>query len=346
MSSLAQKIEQARGRVEVRWSEERARAVELGMGARRRMRRNIRISLAVSSLVIAIACAFSLGWRRDHEAPLGERMIVERAVAPRGLTFADGSTATLLDERSRIVTRVDVAREVRLDLEAGGARFQVVHDPGRLFRVAAGTIVVEVLGTEFTVEREPQRVWVSVERGAVRVAGGGGAVILRAGEARDFSTETPVAGEPAGEWKLLALEGDFDRAWKAMARVPELDDAGDLLLAADVARLSRHPADAVAPLRKVIAAHRDDPRAALAAFTLGRVLLEDLGQPRDAAGAFADSLGLAPDGALAADALAREAEAWSRASEARRARECAIEYSRRYPHGARLRAVRRYGGME
>jgi transmembrane sensor len=116
--------------------------------------------------------------------------------------------------------------------------------------------------------------------------------------------------------------------------------------AASVARLSHHPAEAVPPLRRIVVNHDDDRRAPLAAFTLGRVLLEELGQPTEAADAFAKTGELAPDGALAEDALAREVEAWSRAGDLARARARADEYVRRYPAGRRLRSVRRFGGLE
>jgi len=110
--------------------------------------------------------------------------------------------------------------------------------------------------------------------------------------------------------------------------------------------LSHHPTEALAPLRRVVERHAKDPRAALAAFTLGRVLLDELGQPREGAGAFARARTLAPGGPLAEDALAREVEAMSRAGEVARARSLAVEYEATYPSGARLRAVRRHGGLE
>jgi transmembrane sensor len=84
----------------------------------------------------------------------------------------------------------------------------------------------------------------------------------------------------------------------------------------------------------------------LAAFTLGRVLLEELGQPNEAAAAFARAEALAPRGALAQDAIAREVEAWSRAGEVSRARARAEEYLRRYPEGRRIRSVRHFGGID
>jgi transmembrane sensor len=120
----------------------------------------------------------------------------------------------------------------------------------------------------------------------------------------------------------------------------------DLQLAADVARLSGHAGAAVAPLVRALERHADDPRAPLVAFTLGRVHLEDLGAPRDAALAFARARTLAPDGPLAEDALAREVEAWSRAGDTGTARVQALIYTQRYPQGRRVHAVRRFGGLE
>lgn len=155
-----------------------------------------------------------------------------------------------------------------------------------------------------------------------------------------------VAG---GTWKALAHEGQFELAYEAAERSRQaevVDEPADLLLLADVARLSRHPQEAVEPLTKLLRSHGDDPRAPLAAFTLGRVQLDDLGRPRAAAESFRRAQELAPEGPMAQDALAREVEAWSRAGEGQRARARAEEYLRRYPDGRRLRSVRRYGALD
>jgi transmembrane sensor len=115
--------------------------------------------------------------------------------------------------------------------------------------------------------------------------------------------------------------------------------------AADAARLSGHPDASVTYLRKVLRNHRESPVAPLAAFTLGRVLLERLGQPSEAADAFATARSLAPEGSLAQDALAREVEAWSKAGHPHEAYERARLYVENYPRGRRLRAVQLYGGL-
>lgn len=164
------------------------------------------------------------------------------------------------------------------------------------------------------------------------------------------SAAKPVAKPPAPvlrDWRDLAAAGAYDEAYAALP--PDLATVltpEALLLYADVARLSRHPADAVAPLRTLVARHAQDPRAPLAAFTLGRVLLDHLGRPREAAAAFAQAQALDPEGALAEDALAREVEAWSRADDIPRARERARAYLERYPGGSRVRSVRRFGELE
>jgi len=159
--------------------------------------------------------------------------------------------------------------------------------------------------------------------------------------------EPRIAATPPSTWRDDAGRGDYAAAWAALAGERQtIDGMADLLLAGDVARLSGHAAAAVAPLSRAVALHPDDPRAPLAAFTLGRVHLEDLGAPRDAALAFARARELAPDGPLAEDALAREVEAWSRAGEAGTARSQAMIYTQRYPRGRRVHAVRRFGGLE
>jgi transmembrane sensor len=116
--------------------------------------------------------------------------------------------------------------------------------------------------------------------------------------------------------------------------------------AADAARLSGHPESATRYLERVVRDHRKSPVAPLAAFTLGRVYLDQLGQPHRAAEALRAARALSPAGSLAQDALAREVEALSKGGEAQEANMRALEYFRRYPEGRRMRAVQRYGGLE
>jgi transmembrane sensor len=138
----------------------------------------------------------------------------------------------------------------------------------------------------------------------------------------------------------------FATAFPSLAAGSAVDDNPEALMdAADAARSSGRPDAAVMCLRKVLRDHSESPLAPLAAFTLGRVLLEKLGQPLPAADAFAMVRALAPDGSLAQDALAREVEAWSKAGHPQEAYKRACLYVVTYPTGRRLHAVQMYGGL-
>ena len=165
-----------------------------------------------------------------------------------------------------------------------------------------------------------------------------------ASPSRNANTNSPVNRR---SWRDYALTGDYGKAYDELhtkggkGHEDVRDDVGDLMLAADVARLSAHPEQAVRPLRGVCERHASDRRAPVAAFTLGRVLLDELGRPSEAAAAFQKARRLWPEGPLAEDALAREADAWERAGRIERTRTLAREYVSRYPEGRHLAAMRK-----
>lgn len=151
----------------------------------------------------------------------------------------------------------------------------------------------------------------------------------------------PVTTAAPGDWRRLAREGDYDSAYRASREQTVGTDMEDLLLAADAARLSGHPGEAVAFLERALSLHSGDPRAHLAAFTLGRVHLQ-LGRNREAARDFAQVERLDRRRVLVEQALAREVEAWARAGDVQRARERAAVYLRRFPEGTYAERVRRF----
>lgn len=131
------------------------------------------------------------------------------------------------------------------------------------------------------------------------------------------------------------------------AQPPRNDDNLAIILRrADEARAGGRSVDAATALREATSQGAGDPRVSLAEFRLGRLLLEDLSQPREAAGAFARARALAPNGPLASDALAREVEARAVGGENERARTLAREYLTRYPKGTHAAWVRRWGGLD
>jgi transmembrane sensor len=286
------------------------------------------------------------------------------------LALEDGSKVRRASPEAR-VTPLEVGPTTTiLRLDQGEAHFDVVKKD-RQFKVLAPGVTVTVLGTAFSVGTSPAGVRVVVERGRVEVACWDRRTTLTAGDrqlcppsAPEAETATVAPGPSAvsatqnstaprprapTSWRAFAEEGDYAGAYARMLAEGTgavRDEPADLLFAADVARLSGHSNEAVARLERVLRGHSGDSRAPLAAFTPGRTLLDELGRPREAAEAFAKVRRLAPGGAMAQDALAREVESWSRAGEADLARKRANQYLERYPAGRRIKAVRYHGGLE
>jgi transmembrane sensor len=264
---------------------------------------------------------------------------------PEVLTLRDRSRAVALEAGTRLSVEEDAPERVHLRLDRGRARFEVTRRPQRAFSVRAGEVTVSVVGTTFDVEVVADRVGVSVESGVVEVDWGVGQKRLVGGESGWFPplVTSPVR-EPDGP--------EHSRGATAEAEPPAISGRGpgtsaqSLLAAVDAARSQGQPGRAVELLRQILRDFPGDPRAPLAAFTLGRVLLNELGRPREAAAAFHQVRKMAPASQFAEDALAREVEAWDRASESERVRALAAEYLERYPAGRHARRVKALVGTE
>ncbi len=330
MTDLARKMEAARGALKVDWSAERAWRAERGVHRLRRRRAVVRGVVASAALLALVAGSAVLA--RLYRPP--EPMAVAEG---RVLRFEDGSSATLFDDAAITRTSNEPNRTV-VEIVKGGARFEVARNPVRVFRVESGPVAVEVLGTQFTVEKLEASSRVAVHSGRVRVIAPSGTVELGAGESGEYADAVP---EPV---VLPELEAPVPSPRPVVRPKPSVEDTAELFRAADVARVSRRPAEAVEPLRRVLR-QPGEPKAPLAAFSLGRLYLDDLGRPREAAQAFAEAYRLSPRGPLAEDSLAHEVEAWARAGEEVRARSAAQRYVTRFPAGLRLKAVKRFGGL-
>jgi len=379
MSERLGKAQQLGRAIDAGWRREDVEAQLARLHDRRRARRSRRaLAAPLAVTVIAASLAGLWTWRRGRSAPAPiARAELAAPAAPRAeppapapaapapaaasagaLALGDGSVVTPLAADSRLLARRVSDTEVVVALSGGDARFDVPDRQGRRFQAEVGALALETRGAAFRVRLTGPQIEVVAERGELHARWGRERRVVLAGETRSFPTaaraamasaardEAPAAPE-APSWRDAAARDDYAAAWDALGRTPgQLETTAELLLAGDVARLSGHPAAAVGYLARALAAHPEDPRAPLAAFTLARIHLEELGAPRDAALAFARTRELAPGGPLAEDALAREVEAWSRAGEAERASASARAYLERYPQGRRLRAVRRFGGVE
>lgn len=345
-------------KMDLAWSPEREWAVRAAVTRRTRRRRTIVRTAVVASVGIIAAGGLALTrWPLGPSAPPFVAQVSTKPSPPVSEPALAALTVTQLSADTVLAPLPEHGGR-GFALQAGGARFSVPHDPYRPFVVAAGDVTIQDLGTTFTVRYlAADRLTVAVEEGRVRVhANGtdtevaGGATleipVSTTAEALARRTQRPsVTGMSA--WRPLAQRGRYEEARRALKKAGPAavrDDTEDLLLAADAARLSGHPGEAVSYLERVLHGHARDPRAGLAAFTLGRVLLDELGRPREAVDAFA--FARSAGGPLAEDALAREVEAASRAGDEGRGRELARTYRQLYPDGRRANSVARFGGLD
>lgn len=148
----------------------------------------------------------------------GERMAT-RSGEIRRVPLADGSV-TLIDGGSELVVDLQ-PKERRVTLVRGEAWFDVQRDEQRPFVLDAGRAQVQVLGTEFAVERMGGSVRVSVTEGTVSTwstAAPGVQQILRAGQSAVFPASgaapqvmtEPEAMERRLAWRQgsIALSGE------------------------------------------------------------------------------------------------------------------------------------------
>lgn len=331
--------------LDVRWSTARAERNLSRVKARLAQRALGAKWGALAALAAAAVALFALFGRGQQAAPARLAQVSASPSSPSPkTTFVDGSVARV-SNGGELVVRLATPQRIESALLAGAAEFEVSKRPERDFVVLAGTVQVRVVGTRFRVEQLGERTHVSVSEGKVEVREADAFTYLEAGESRFFpaaaapvlSQRPPPAEPPSGRARFLELArgGQYKAAYQVMSQSPSVvsSSAEDLMLAADAARLSNHPEQAVGYLRRVTKEHPGDSRAPLAAFTLGRVLLSQLGRPAEAAEAFGLSRRLKPAGSLSEDALAREAEARAASGAGARAAAAAREYLSRYPQG-------------
>jgi len=233
-------------------------------------------------------------------------------------------------------------------VEVVGTRFSCERAPGRL-RVAVqrGAVVVRgervadrarrlVAGEALEVVEAPA----PVAADALAVVPVEPAEAPALAEAPEATAEGrgPAPSPSTSTWRELARRGRPAEAFAALGpqgvrREARRLGVADLLALADVARLSGHPAEAVAPLERILGDFAHDPQAPLAAFALGRLELDPLDRPRAAASALERALELGIPRSLREDVEARLFEARRRAGERAAARAAAEAYLRDFPMG-------------
>jgi transmembrane sensor len=281
------------------------------------------------------------------------------------LSMSDGSMVGLAGG-ARLTPLESTGTSFVAVLERGTAHFEVHPGGPRRWQIECGLATVEVVGTGFSCEREPGHLRVAVRHGVVLVRGEkvrDRAQRLIAGESLEVSdgrpavapppvapaappaepeTESAPAGTPTivinVHWRELARAGRQREAFAALGSrglVKETRQSGvaDLLLLADVARLSGHPHEAVGPFERILDVYPRDAQAPLAAFALGRLELDTLNAPARAATALQRALDLGVPHSLREDVRARLVEAHARSGNRAATRVAAEAYLREFPDG-------------
>jgi transmembrane sensor len=269
--------------------------------------------------------------------------------APSLTALSDGSRVEL-DASSELEVLDNTAQRFVTSLRRGRGTFNVIPGGKRRWTLEAGLASIEVVGTEFSVSRTPEAVEVRVERGVVLVRGERVPDRVQRLSAGDILRVTAAAPERSHAAPQSATRVEPSAASTGSTRVTSkpaapsttLDSFDDLMMRADLQRRAGDPNAAIATLRAALAEPQPNSRSALAAFTLGKLLLHHVGRPGEAADAFTRCLTLSPPAAVAEDALARLVEAHARAGRPALARVAAARYMSSYPNGHRRHDVEQW----
>jgi transmembrane sensor len=287
----------------------------------------------------------------------------------------DGS-ALKLSANTRVKVEESSERTVRVGLSKGRVECEVAKNPQRDFVVLAHGVRVRVTGTRFSVQVAPnsERVEVVVHAGSVEVLppGDEGRVHrLGPGErwsydlrrAQDDDVSLPV--EPSD---VAQTEDPDEEATppnpEPVRQAPKPNPTHEQAVAEDSASVeeraeptsltakelldqgntARRAGDAGAAARayeELLTKHPSDPRAGLAAFELGRLRMDRLGNLRGAASALRKAVALAPGAAFREDAMARLAQAYAAMGAGDSCRKAKEAYLSAYPTGVHVASVER-----
>jgi transmembrane sensor len=319
--------------------------------------------LALGGVLAALVAVVAIGATRS-EPTAAPFLALADGSAPAAITtslastvsFADGSHIELSAGSELVPTRND-ARELGLRLTRGRARFVVTPGGHRRWQIDAGLATVEVIGTVFVVDRTAPDLHVSVERGHVRVSASDERHwdLLAGDDVWVASPPVAVASSPTFPPPAEALSATpvataRDRSAQPHRTVALDEEPGEhdeiasaspreLMLLADVARLSGRPTDAIEPLAYLVEHHPESVEASLAAVMLGRVAQDASNDPAAAARAFERAEALGVPASLADDVEGRLALAYLATGDARGV-ERARHYLETHPDGRHASALR------
>lgn len=147
----------------------RLRHIARKAATRRKRSTGLFAAAAAATVLGMLVVSFELPvlWRTEGRTQ-SPRVFATAVAEVRTFPLDDGSSVTLGAHSTIAVQFGPAYRSVSLD--AGEALFRVARDPGRPFVVSAGGRKITAVGTAFVVQREADRVVVTVTDGAVQIA--------------------------------------------------------------------------------------------------------------------------------------------------------------------------------
>ena len=294
-------------------------------------------------------------------------------------TAGDGSTVDLVDG-----SRLELAARTRLEWVAGDNRtmtVRLIHGsvvcdlvsiPGRRFSVLAADVQVQVTGTRFSVDYDPEKnhVDVGVQRGSVSVvtpnSAGPGRRLL-AGERWSIdqvaskgrpsavqstgsqATEPNAAPSQPGSQVVPSIDARNDssgRGESASGPPQEPPSARSLLDQGNAARRAGDARAAASAYQTLLSKYPHDARAGLAAFELGRLRLGLLADMQGAVRAFQSAIALAPGSSIREDSMAHLVEAYAASGQMALCEAARDAYLKGYPNGVHASVVGRQCGAK
>jgi transmembrane sensor len=322
----------------------------------------------VGSLLVAAGGGAALYSLREPAASVWQNAVLRTGGDAMSVNLGEGSTLEVASE-SRVEVAESAKDSVRLNLAQGSVLCDVTHREGRRFVVAAAGVEVRVVGTRFRVALAPsgERVEVQVERGTVEVtqrSDPGHVRRLSAGERWSVAQNAPAASAEPSVAAPSPSEEATSPAPAESAALPEpsadvrppprtdkdspLHEATSTLEVAsakqllDLANSARRSGDiplAARAYEALLSRFPRDGRSGLAAFELGRLRLDRLGNPRGAAQAFERAIQLAPGSGFREDAMARLVDAYAALGATDACRRARQSYLESYPAGLHVTGV-------
>ena len=356
-----------------------ARVARLWSGVAERLesprggRRFLWAAALASALGVALVIAHSQSSAPKSASSAWQGTRLETSSDALAVTLVDGSKLKL-DPQSRVEMGEETPAAVRLMLKRGRIDCDVTHREGRSFTVLSGGVEVRVVGTRFSVATEQDensvRVEVRVERGAVEVRGPGSpeeVTLVEAGRSWSRITKTSAlpkpttagggnaepaisppaspadsASSPSASGSASAPANEEAAAARAASPNPSsarTGDARDLLEQASGLWREGRVREAAQAYQSLLTTYPRDPRAGLAAFELGRLRMDRLGDLAGAVRALERAVALAPGSSFREDALARLVTAYAGLHNQAGCQRTRDQYLREFPAGVRKRTV-------